>query len=55
MKIKKYPGILDIHGGPKTVYGEVFFHEMQYWANEGYVVFSVILVEVMVEEMNLLT
>lgn len=36
---KKYPGILDIHGGPKTVYGEVFFHEMQYWANEGYVVF----------------
>lgn len=36
---KKYPGILDIHGGPKTVYGEVFFHEMQYWANEGYAVF----------------
>lgn len=36
---KKYPGILDIHGGPKTVYGEVFFHEMQYWANEGYTVF----------------
>lgn len=36
---KKYPGILDIHGGPKTTYGEVFFHEMQYWANEGYVVF----------------
>ncbi|MCF6465239.1 S9 family peptidase [Clostridium sp. Cult2] len=36
---KKYPGILDIHGGPKTVYGEVFFHEMQYWANEGYAIF----------------
>lgn len=36
---KKYPGILDIHGGPKTVYGEVYYHEMQYWANEGYVVF----------------
>ena len=36
---KKYPGILNIHGGPKTVYGDVFFHEMQYWANEGYVVF----------------
>ncbi len=34
-----YPGILDIHGGPKTVYGEVFYHEMQYWANEGYGVF----------------
>lgn len=36
---KKYPGILDIHGGPKTVYGTVFFHEMQYWASEGYAVF----------------
>jgi dipeptidyl aminopeptidase/acylaminoacyl peptidase len=36
---KKYPGVLDIHGGPKSVYGEVFFHEMQYWTNEGYVVF----------------
>ncbi len=36
---KKYPAILDIHGGPKTVYGEVFYHEMQYWANEGYAVF----------------
>lgn len=36
---KKYPSILDIHGGPKTVYsGEVFFHEMQYWSNIGYVV-----------------
>jgi len=36
---KKYPAILDIHGGPKTVYsGEVFFHEMQYWSNIGYVV-----------------
>lgn len=34
-----YPGILNIHGGPKTVYGEVFYHEMQYWANEGYFVF----------------
>ncbi|MGO1652916.1 S9 family peptidase, partial [Senegalia sp. (in: firmicutes)] len=36
---KKYPAILDIHGGPKTVYGNIFYHEMQYWANEGYVVF----------------
>lgn len=36
---KKYPAILDIHGGPKTAYGEVFFHEMQYWASQGYVVF----------------
>lgn len=36
---KKYPGILNIHGGPKAAYGAVFFHEMQYWANEGYAVF----------------
>ena len=38
-KTKKYPGILDIHGGPKTAYGEVFYHEMQLWANMGYFVF----------------
>lgn len=37
-KGKKYPAILDIHGGPKTVYGEVFYHEMQVWANRGYFV-----------------
>lgn len=36
---QKYPAILDIHGGPKTVFGTVFFHEMQYWANQGYFVF----------------
>ena len=35
---KKYPVILDIHGGPKTVYGPVFYHEMQYWAGKGYFV-----------------
>lgn len=36
---KKYPAILDIHGGPKTVYGTTFYHEMQLWANMGYFVF----------------
>lgn len=36
---KTYPAILDIHGGPKTVYGTVFMHEMQYWACEGFFVF----------------
>lgn len=36
---EKYPAILNIHGGPKTVYGTVFFHEMQYWAGQGYFVF----------------
>jgi dipeptidyl aminopeptidase/acylaminoacyl peptidase len=35
---KSYPAILDIHGGPKTVYGEVYVHEMQVWANMGFVV-----------------
>ena len=35
---KKYPVIIDVHGGPKTVSGEVFFHEMQYWAGKGYFV-----------------
>jgi dipeptidyl aminopeptidase/acylaminoacyl peptidase len=38
-KGRKYPAILDIHGGPKAAYGTVFFHEMQYWASEGYAVF----------------
>ena len=36
---KTYPAVLDIHGGPKTVYGPVFYHEMQLWASEGYFVF----------------
>ena len=36
---KKYPAILDVHGGPKTVYGPVFYHEMQLWASMGYFVF----------------
>lgn len=36
---KSYPAVLDIHGGPKTVYGPVFYHEMQVWAGMGYFVF----------------
>ena len=35
---KKYPAILDIHGGPKTIYASVYYHEMQVWANAGYIV-----------------
>ena len=35
---KKYPAIIEIHGGPRTQYGRVFFHEMQYLAANGYVV-----------------
>ena len=36
---KKYPAVLDIHGGPRGVYSTAFFHEMQVWASKGYVVF----------------
>lgn len=35
---KSYPAILDIHGGPKTVYAPVYYHEMHVWANAGYIV-----------------
>ena len=35
---KKYPAILDIHGGPKCAYGPIFYHELQYRANHGYIV-----------------
>ena len=35
---KKYPTILAIHGGPATVYGDVFIHEMQVLAGEGYII-----------------
>lgn len=34
----KYPAILEIHGGPKTVYGNGFHHEMQLLAARGYFV-----------------
>lgn len=36
---KKYPGVLFIHGGPKSTYGEVYHHNMHCIANEGYFVF----------------
>ncbi len=36
---QKYPAIFDIHGGPKSAYGDIFYHEMQLWANRGYFVF----------------
>lgn len=37
-KSKKYPCILDIHGGPKTVYSTIYYHEMQVFSNMGYIV-----------------
>lgn len=35
---KKYPMILQIHGGPHTAYGYTFTHEFQWMAAKGYVV-----------------
>ena len=35
---KKYPLIVEIHGGPNTQYGYGFMHEMQMLAADGYVV-----------------
>jgi dipeptidyl aminopeptidase/acylaminoacyl peptidase len=36
---KKYPSILEIHGGPLTQYGKFFMHEFYYLAAQGYVVY----------------
>jgi dipeptidyl aminopeptidase/acylaminoacyl peptidase len=33
---KRYPTILDIHGGPHTEFGNSFFHEFQVLASHGY-------------------
>jgi dipeptidyl aminopeptidase/acylaminoacyl peptidase len=36
---RKYPAILEIHGGPRTQYGFTFYHEILWLASKGYVVF----------------
>ncbi len=36
---KKYPSIMEIHGGPLTQYGKLFMHEFYYLAAHGYVVY----------------
>lgn len=33
---KKYPLIVEVHGGPHTLYANTFFHEMQLLAAQGY-------------------
>jgi dipeptidyl aminopeptidase/acylaminoacyl peptidase len=38
-KNKKYPAILQIHGGPHALYGNSFFHEFQVLAANGFVVY----------------
>ncbi len=35
-KGKKYPLIVEVHGGPHTMYANTFFHEMQLLASQGY-------------------
>ena len=35
---RRYPAVLEIHGGPHTAYGVGFFHEFQQLAGAGYVV-----------------
>jgi dipeptidyl aminopeptidase/acylaminoacyl peptidase len=35
----QYPAILEIHGGPRAQYGDIFMHEFHYLAAQGYVVF----------------
>ncbi len=35
---RKYPAVLEIHGGPKTTYGNAFFLEFQILASNGFVV-----------------
>jgi dipeptidyl aminopeptidase/acylaminoacyl peptidase len=40
-RTRKYPSILEIHGGPRAQYAFTFFHEMQYLAAQGYVVFYI--------------
>ncbi len=38
---KKYPLIVEIHGGPHVMYGQTFFHELQLLAAQGYAVLYV--------------
>ncbi len=36
---KKYPGVLIIHGGPKTIFSNVFMHDVQLLCANGYFVY----------------
>lgn len=36
---RRYPSILQIHGGPQTQYGNIYMHEFHYLAAAGYVVY----------------
>ena len=36
---KKYPSIMEMHGGPLTQYSNAFMHEFNYLASNGYIVY----------------
>ncbi|MBN2385323.1 S9 family peptidase [bacterium] len=36
---RKYPSILEIHGGPRTQYGYAFMHEFHFLAAQGFVIY----------------
>ena len=36
---KKYPALLYVHGGPKSVFGCPYNHEMAYYSSKGYFIF----------------
>lgn len=38
---RKYPLLLYVHGGPRAMYGNAFFHEFQVLAARGYIVLAV--------------
>ncbi|WP_432661902.1 S9 family peptidase [Wukongibacter baidiensis] len=38
-KGEKYPGVLNIHGGPKMIFTDIYAHEIQILAAKGYFVF----------------
>lgn len=52
---RKYPAILNIHGGPKTAYGTVYNHECSTGVLGGTMLSTVTHVAVMAEEMRLET
>ncbi len=37
---RRYPLVLEIHGGPQAQYGNASFHELQVWAAAGYLVLA---------------
>ena len=36
---RRYPAVLHIHGGPCMAFLDIYYHDVQVWANRGYFVF----------------